>query len=177
MTDEPDPDDIFSEAYIAKRKHRYESGDEILAALQNENEEKRAKRWKKNTRKRTKEGPEAKIKEKCREYLEDTLRAEVLRTNAGQITDEQGRTIYLGKTGQADLHALVPIRLSDQIVIGAFFAIETKAPGNKPTPAQEKYLAGVKARGGVPVVAYSALDIEAAYTAHVKALRELFKAA
>lgn len=166
MTAPKDEIDIFSDDYIALRNKRYASADHILDELKAQDTEKTAKRWRKNTRRKTDKGPEHYVKERCRKYLETELGARVLRTNAGSMLDADGRTVYLGDPGQADLHAVVPIRLDViDLTIGVFFAIECKAEGNKPTELQMKYLASIRARGGVAVVAYSQLDIDAAVTA------------
>jgi len=163
-----DPDDIFSDDYLAQRRKRYESADQILDELRAQDPEKHAKRYRAHTRKKTEKGPEHYVKERCRLYLEQQLGARVLRTNAGSMLDQEGRTIYLGDAGQADLHAVVPIRLDElgiAFTFGIFFAIECKAANNAPTEKQQNYLASIKARGGVAIVAYSPLDIDAAVTA------------
>jgi len=44
---------------------------------------------------------------------------------------------------------------------GRFIAVECKIKPNKPTESQEAYLAEIKKRGGVAVVAYDLTDVEA----------------
>jgi len=44
---------------------------------------------------------------------------------------------------------------------GKFFSIEVKAPGNKVTPDQERFMTEVRANQGIAFVAYSVDDVEA----------------
>lgn len=47
---------------------------------------------------------------------------------------------------------------------GRFIACEMKAPGKNPTPEQDRFLRGVRAAGGIGVVAYGAEDVLRALT-------------
>lgn len=155
--DQNDADDLFSDAYVAHRKAR--SIEAIEQAASDNSHDKQTQRWAKNTHKRTKKGPETKIKATIKKHLEQHYNAKVLRTNAGAIQDQQNHTIWLGETGQSDLHALVPLKI-DNIVLGLFVAIECKANNNKPTVAQNAYLDNINARGGLSIVAYNIIDVD-----------------
>lgn len=64
------------------------------------------------------------------------------RTNAGSIP-RRGHWIKLEPGGTADVIGLTPV--------GRFLAVETKAPGKKPTPTQAAFLNQVREAGGVAV--------------------------
>jgi len=51
--------------------------------------------------------------------------------------------------------------ICDRIAIykGRFVAIETKAPGKKPSDAQKEFLREVEEAGGIAIVAYSPEDV------------------
>lgn len=48
-------------------------------------------------------------------------------------------------------------------VRGRYVAIEAKVPGNRPTAAQEAFLADVRSAGGIGIVAYSVDDVRELY--------------
>jgi hypothetical protein len=103
----------------------------------------------------------------------------VLRVNSGAVTgqyeDKKGhikerfmRFVHWqapgvaykeGKAGVSDILALYPDPNGGPC---RFLAIETKRPGNTPTPAQERFLAEWQQRGGIALVAESVEDVEAA---------------
>lgn len=80
----------------------------------------------------------------------------VQRTNSGAIRfgDAKGRNhfIKLAHAGTADITGCSPT--------GRFIAIECKIRPNKPTELQEAYLAEIRKRGGIAVVAYGLKDVE-----------------
>jgi len=181
MTDNnEDNEDIFSDSYKPQRSRSFSSIEDIEQSLVSGRKE----RWQKNTRKRTKEKPEAKVKSKIKAHLESVYNAKIIRTNAGSITDQFGNTIYLGETGQSDLHAIIPIEL-DGFLFGIFAAIEIKAnEGKKPEyqrayvyhgkttgltlkerihlDQQKEYIGYVKKRGGIGFFAWSTEDVDKA---------------
>lgn len=58
-----------------------------------------------------------------------------------------------------DFICCVPVKITQEMVgqtIGAYLAIETKAPGKKPTPRQEQTIAEITAAGGKVLVIDSA---------------------
>lgn len=80
------------------------------------------------------------------------------RQNTGAATYEDAggrkRMVRFGMRGISDVLAVAPN--------GRFVAVECKLRGNKPTPEQELFLAEVRERGGVGVVAYDADELEGA---------------
>jgi hypothetical protein len=80
----------------------------------------------------------------------------VVRVNSGAIPIENGdgtrRFIRMAAAGTSDILACLPS--------GQFAAIETKWGRGMTTPAQEAFLASVRAAGGVAIVARSIDDVE-----------------
>src|SRR5262245_39638251 len=95
-----------------------------------------------------KKHPEKLVRDKIVKYLE-SIGAFVLNTPAGVATIEN-RTFSVGQSGRADLHVCLR---------GHFIAIETKAPGKKPTDLQRKYGARVEQAGGIYIVADCVDDV------------------
>jgi len=166
-----DPNDLFADDYVPARNRRRETIEEIEERLANEDAETTRIRHAKHTRKPRNEGPEAKVKKRIRDHLEKHYRARVLRTNAGSIRTIEGNEVFLGDPGQSDLHALVPIWI-DNFVFGIFMAIECKAGSNTATDLQREYLQNVTIRGGIGVVAYDVLDVDAAIASKVAELQQ-----
>lgn len=137
-----DNEDIFSDSYKSERKRMFSSIEDIEQSLASGRKE----RWQKNTRKRTKEKPEARVKSKVKKHLETLYNAKIIRTNAGSIIDQFGNTIYLGETGQSDLHAVIPIEI-DGFMFGIFAAIETKSNEGKKPEYQKAYIRNGKTTG------------------------------
>lgn len=170
MTDNIDPiDDLFSDAYIGGRNKRYANIEAIENELANESADKKATRHAKHTRAPRAEGPETKVKAAVKKHLETVWRARVLRTNAGRIRTAEGHDVFLGDTGQADIHALVPYALGG-FTFGLFLAVETKAGTNVATTDQLTYLDNIRKRGGIGVVAYNIVDVDDAIGAHIMKL-------
>ncbi len=133
-------DDLFADDYIPLRSRSGRSADQIL-------EDAKASRnredlWRKNTRKKTPEKPEAKVLKKVKDHLVKVYKAKVIRTNAGSITDAQGHTIYLGETGQSDLHAIIPITI-DGYTLGIAAVFEAKADNNERQMRYQKTYLGL----------------------------------
>jgi hypothetical protein len=95
-----------------------------------------------------KKHPEKLIRDKIIKYLE-SIGAFVMNTPAGMATIEN-RTYSVGEPGRADLHCCLH---------GRFLAIETKAPGKRPTEAQRRYGARVEAAGGIWICADCVDDV------------------
>jgi hypothetical protein len=66
------------------------------------------------------------------------------RNNTGAMRNPAGRLVRFGLVGSADVFAVLP-------PYGRMCAVETKTPGNRPTPAQVEFLERVRASGGVAV--------------------------
>lgn len=95
-----------------------------------------------------KKHPEKLIRDKIIKYLE-SIGAFVINTPAGLMTVE-GRTFSTGEAGRADLHVCLR---------GHFIAIETKAPGKRPTEAQSRYGARIARAGGIWICADCVDDV------------------
>ncbi len=106
------------------------------------------------TPKRRTPTPEAKVTAEIKRYLAK-IGAHVLRTGAG-MAEIDGRKISIGQVGCSDLTCCIA---------GVFCAIEIKAGKNKPSEAQQKYLARVAAAGGIACVVWGAADVRAALVA------------
>lgn len=116
--------------------------------------------------------PEAAVMKKIERFF-DQRGILYRRVNSGFWRDEEGNVIAGAPAGTSDYLALVPIEIGGY-TFGVFFAVEAKAPGGKPTPLQDKFLDNVRKRGGVGVVASSALDIENAINAKTQEMLTLF---
>jgi hypothetical protein len=88
--------------------------------------------------------------------------AERINSGTQVIEDKTGkRRVFRGaKKGTSDILACWPG--------GLFMAVEAKLPGNKPTPAQELFLAQIRDIGGLSVVAYSIDDVENAIKERIR---------
>ena len=78
------------------------------------------------------------------------------RNNTGAMSgSHKGKRWFVrfGCAGMSDILGLLNT--------GKFLAIEVKRPGGKLTPAQEGYLAAIRARQGVAIVARSLEDVTA----------------
>lgn len=97
---------------------------------------------------------ESDILRACLRYLH-ALNWLAWRNNSGAMSVGQGaarrHVRFNGADGSSDLFAVAPD--------GRFVAIETKRPGNKPTPTQAHWLAQVAACGGLAIVATSLDDM------------------
>jgi len=91
-----------------------------------------------------KKHPEKNIRDRIVKHLE-SIGALVINTPAGLMTVEE-RTFSMGEKGRADLHVCYR---------GLFVAIETKALGKQPTPAQLHYRDRVERAGGIWIKADS----------------------
>lgn len=129
--------------------HTPQTPEEIKAAALSSH---RAMYHKPEAKKRTGKTPEAKVSAAIDKYLKK-IGLLSLRTHAGQLRDEQGHIIYLGKRGQSDRTCCAPG--------GVFIAIELKATTGL-TEAQSKYLDRVRQLGGLAIVAYSVADLRTA---------------
>lgn len=82
---------------------------------------------------------------------------EPLRNNSGMILFREGnhiRAVRMGIKGSPDIVACSPD--------GRFIAVECKANGNRLTAAQERYLANLKRKNAIVIVARSVEDLERA---------------
>lgn len=174
MTSSNEEEDLFSDQYIPLRKRKYNSINEI--ANDASNPENQMERWQKHTRKDTNPGPESLVKEHIRKHLTKVYHAKVIRTNSGSIVDREGNTIYLGETGQSDLHVLLPLEI-DGFIFGIMAAVEVKARGKKPSAKrladikaikdiriknQATYLQYIRRRGGIGIFADCTEDVDIA---------------
>ena len=72
------------------------------------------------------------------------LGAIVWRNNVGMLKNSQGQPVFYGLCkGSSDLIGIFK---------GKFLAIETKMPGKKPTPEQQKFIDTVNKEGGIAAV-------------------------
>ena len=77
-------------------------------------------------------------------------------TGASRFQNAPGspvRYVRFGKRGASDV-------LGVERVTGRIIAVECKDKGEKPTPEQEQFLAGVRKRNGIGILAYSLDDVE-----------------
>jgi hypothetical protein len=93
----------------------------------------------------------------CLDWLR-LVKVPAWRANSGAVTATyKGKTRLVrfnGAPGCSDVLGLLP-------PLGTFLAVEVKAPGRKPTPLQEGFLAGVRAAGGVAVCVYDLRELQA----------------
>lgn len=79
----------------------------------------------------------------------------IWRNNTGVLPDRTGVPIRFGLcVGSSDLIGVAPC--------GRFIAVEVKTAKGKPTPEQERFIASVRAKGGIAGIARSpeeALDL------------------
>lgn len=87
----------------------------------------------------------------CLEYLIIVRRWRAWRANTGAAVVGK-RFIRFGQIGASDALAVIPPG-------GRLLALETKRPGNKPTPAQEVWLGEIRDAGGLAIVATSVDDL------------------
>lgn len=180
--------DLFSDEFVPARPRKFTSVEQIEEFARDNRGSKQKDRWQKNTRKKTTEGPESKVKKKVKDHLVKVYNAKVLRTNAGSIRDDKGNTVYLGETGQSDLQAIIPIAI-DKFSFGIFAAIEIKADNDpkrvsyqkaylglipkgksvgldakerKHLDEQKMYIDQIISRGGIGCFAWSTEDVDAA---------------
>lgn len=98
----------------------------------------------------------------CLDYLA-TRKIFAWRANSGAVTAEyKGKKRFVRFSGAKGLSDIIGILPS-----GRFLAIEAKVGRNKPTEAQEEFLARVRASGGVAAVVYTPEDMIAALTPKV----------
>lgn len=74
------------------------------------------------------------------------------RNNVGLATDGDRKVRYGLAVGSSDLIGILAPE-------GRFLALEVKAPGKRPTPEQERFLALVTRSGGVAAVVRSVEDV------------------
>jgi hypothetical protein len=84
----------------------------------------------------------------------------VVRVNGGLLPRSDGGRMRCSTATEGTC-----VDLLVQTPTGRFVALEVKRPGGTPTPGQGKFLAAVRARGGVGVVVTSADDARAALAA------------
>lgn len=117
---------------------------------------------------RTNRQPENKVRDKLEKYLK-SIGAKYTRVNSGSWKDVAGNVIMGAKAGTSDYLAIIPIDIAG-FRFGVFAAIEAKAPGNKPTEPQQRYIDAISKRGGIAIVAYSPADIEREVMAYTERL-------
>lgn len=92
------------------------------------------------------------------------LGARLFRNSVGQHTTESGRTIRYGLcVGSSDLigwtqHVVTAADIGRTVAI--FTAVEAKTARGRATAAQLRFLAAVRAAGGIAIVARTAADLE-----------------
>lgn len=88
-----------------------------------------------------------------------TIGARLFRNQVGQYRLESGRTIRSGLgAGSPDLVGWHSIQVTPEMVgrrVAVFAAIEVKAPGNRATKAQKRWLRAIRLAGGISGVATS----------------------
>ena len=79
----------------------------------------------------------------------------------GMVKEYQGKTHFVrfGKKGSSDILGWLPADKFPRHP-GAFFACETKQPGQRPTPDQQRFLDQVNAGGGVGLWVQSVEELE-----------------
>jgi len=75
------------------------------------------------------------------------------RNNTGGMPTPSGGFIRFGTPGSGDIFAVLPD--------GRFLTVELKCGKNKVTPAEAAFMAQVRDRGGVCIVAYSITELDA----------------
>jgi hypothetical protein len=101
--------------------------------------------------------PEKEVVKECLEYLQSLgIYAWRQNTGAGQYQDSSGqkRFVRFGIPGVSDILGILPN--------GRFLAVECKSETGKLSDSQAEFLAEIKQRGGLTIVAHSFRDIESA---------------
>jgi hypothetical protein len=90
-------------------------------------------------------GPEAAVLADCLEYLQNVLGLLAWRSNNTGVFDPARKCFrsFRGLKGVSDILGCLEG--------GRLLAVETKAPGEKPTPTQQAFLDAVNRRGGLGV--------------------------
>ena len=83
----------------------------------------------------------------CLKYLNKVDGIWAWRRNVG-AAKLGGRWIRYGQSGMADISGIISVPIADDLV-GVRLEVETKAPGNTPTPKQAAWLAATLHHGGV----------------------------
>ena len=83
-------------------------------------------------------------------------------TGAVRLASRSGRARFVrfGPKGQSDILGIIPKARDGRR--GVFLAVETKRPGEKPTPEQQAFLDAVTAAGGLALVVSDVTQLEAA---------------
>jgi hypothetical protein len=106
---------------------------------------------------------EKEVLSQCLDYLALCPWVFAWRNNTGAFPLDDGasrRYFRAGLKGSSDILGLLPACPGrPEIPAGRFLAVETKRPGEKPTLAQEAFLAAVRARGGLALVVHSADEL------------------
>jgi hypothetical protein len=109
---------------------------------------------------------EGQLVKHCIRWLE-SVGCEAWRNNTGaaMLPGKGGkmRPVRFGKKGHADIFGIIPG--------GRWVVVETKLPGNKPTPEQVAFLARVREMGGVAILAHSVDELAAEYLSQTKGER------
>lgn len=158
---QPDDDDLFGEEYERKRAER--AARNPFAGKTPEEIEALAANWEKPRRKSsTPRGkPEKLNQDRIWRHLIDVYGAIPRRINSGNWRTSDGDMIMGAKAGTSDIIAELSIIINETARIGVYFAIETKSMRGTPSVAQEKFIARVKALGGIACVARTPLDVDA----------------
>lgn len=106
--------------------------------------------------------PEAKVTAACDKYLA-SIGAIVIRTNAGNWSDDSGNIIMGAKAGTSDKVVCLPPARGRP---APFVALELKSPTGRPTDAQRAFQARVEALGGLYILAHSAVELRARLVDH-----------
>lgn len=114
-----------------------------------------------NRKKSKRKKPENAQQNKIRDHLFKHYGAVTTRVNSGEWIDEAGNTIRGAVAGTSDVLACVPIRIGP-MTFGIYFAFEVKSLENRSdgTPAQQKFIARVKACGGYGAVVRTTIDVD-----------------
>jgi hypothetical protein len=97
--------------------------------------------------------PENRVKAEVLKYLK-LRRIKAWSNPSGAVRIRPGKFMSFGLKGSADILGCLPG--------GRFLAVEVKAERGRLSPEQRQFLAGIRALGGLAVVARSYRDIEAA---------------
>jgi hypothetical protein len=97
--------------------------------------------------------PENRVKTEVLKYLK-LRRVHCWSNPSGAVEIRPGKWMSFGLKGSADILGCLPG--------GRFLAVEVKAERGRLSPEQRQFLAGIRALGGLAIVARSYRDIEAA---------------
>jgi hypothetical protein len=96
--------------------------------------------------------------------------ATIFRNNVGLVESKDGRKIRFGLCkGSSDLVGWISKEIAPEDVgkrVAVFMAVEVKQPSGKVTDEQVRFLASVRASGGISTVAYGEEDVVRMFEDH-----------